>query len=345
MIDSLTKLHTRHSLHLMLPGYIAQATAEHPLALLLLTLRDVELWQDQLTPLAMDKLIAWTAELLREYSPKEAVLARWDYACFAMLLPDHPLWRAGLLADELDEYVCAAALPPGLAIHNISPGLISGAASMPPHDSYSLLSSASHELRNGRGGMFMRLLRQDADAGLRQACVPLLTQFLLHGDPYLRRHAELSSGFCRSVGHKLGMEPAEIDELVIAAAAADATSLQAAGAALYKPGCLTMSEFKRVQNHVMLSAELTARLGLSENICCSVRCHHENLDGSGYPQALSGAQIPLAASVISCCGSYAALLLPRPYRPALTLQQAGAELAAGSGLRWPDRVVRAVLAL
>jgi HD-GYP domain-containing protein (c-di-GMP phosphodiesterase class II) len=74
-----------------------------------------------------------------------------------------------------------------------------------------------------------------------------------------------------------------------------------------------------------------------------VRSTHERFDGTGYPDALAGDAIPLGSRIITACSTLGGLVWGRPYRRAMTLDQALVELAAGSGTRFDPRVLRALL--
>jgi HD-GYP domain-containing protein (c-di-GMP phosphodiesterase class II) len=74
-----------------------------------------------------------------------------------------------------------------------------------------------------------------------------------------------------------------------------------------------------------------------------VRHGHERFDGNGYPDGLRGDEIPLGSRIVLVCDAYDAMTSPRPYRDALTPQEAVAELVAGSGTQFDPRVVDALL--
>lgn len=79
---------------------------------------------------------------------------------------------------------------------------------------------------------------------------------------------------------------------------------------------MTVDEIKYVRMHSMFGSELLRRQGFSKEIQDMVLYHHENYDGSGYPQNLRGEEIPLGARILRVCDVYAALLSDRPYRKA-----------------------------
>lgn len=350
MSDQLTGLPTRHQLHLQLPEYAAQATAAQPLALLLLSLRDFPLWQARLTPLAADALLQLAADSLGRAAPAGCFAARWDHARFGLLLPDCPLWRAEDVGESLRLELRRSSLPTVFQMQNLQPDFCIGAAILPPLDPAGLTLAAERQLRRSEGGDFASLLQRDPTGpplppDQAEAYIRLAETFLIHGDPYLCRQGRLTAGFAAEVGRKLGFSEDVLAELRLAAAFADIAMAEAAGSALNKPGTLTLGEFNRIKRHPAYAAELTRSLGLSQGVSDCVRFHHAYCDGSGYPEEVGGSQIPLAASVLGACSAYAAMLLPRPYRPARRPYQAKAEIARAANTLWPRQVVMEVVAL
>lgn len=82
-----------------------------------------------------------------------------------------------------------------------------------------------------------------------------------------------------------------------------------------RPGSpLVVEEMRYVRMHPVLSSQTLLRFGFDEEVCRMVRYHHENNDGTGYPESLSGCSIPIGARIIRVCDVYAALTSDRPYR-------------------------------
>jgi len=349
MSDLLTGLKSRHQLHIELLSRAGQANAAKPLALLLLSVKDFALWQRQLTPLATDRLVQVAGELLAVEAPEEAFLARWNNACFALLLPNCPVWCAEDIGDQLRETARQTALPSLLSYQGLALDFNCGAATLPPLDANRLPQAAEEQLNRCEGGMFARLLMQSGDGNsdnlAAEAYIQLAELYLTHGDPYLKRHGQMTSGYALEVGRRLSFSPEALRELSIAAAFADIAMAEAAGSALNKPGNLTLGEYKRICRHPRFAAELCRSLSLSQGVIDTVLYHHERGDGSGYPEGLSAIDIPLSASVLGACGAFAAMLLPRPYRPARKLYAAKAELTAAADLYWPGSVIRELLTL
>ena len=92
-----------------------------------------------------------------------------------------------------------------------------------------------------------------------------------------------------------------------------------------------------IGERIVASTEGTAHL------VPAIRAEHERWDGKGYPDGLRGEDIPLGSRIILACDAYSAMISDRPYRPAMSDSQAGAELLAGAGTQFDERVVAALL--
>ena len=108
---------------------------------------------------------------------------------------------------------------------------------------------------------------------------------------------------------------------------------------------LTPDEFLDMQRHPVIGEQETARSGMSRGVQLLVRWHHEWWNGGGYPDALQGEQIPLAARILRVADSYAALTDNRPRRSALQDDEAKQYMAEWAGLEFDPRVVKAFLSI
>jgi putative nucleotidyltransferase with HDIG domain len=112
---------------------------------------------------------------------------------------------------------------------------------------------------------------------------------------------------------------------------------------LSKPGPLSRFEFDQVKRHVTIGADILSALPSSSPLVAIVRHHHENWDGTGYPDSLRGTAIPVGARVLAVIDCYDALTSERPYRRALTRERAIAIIRARSGTIADPFVVAAFL--
>jgi putative two-component system response regulator len=95
---------------------------------------------------------------------------------------------------------------------------------------------------------------------------------------------------------------------------------------LLKRGPLTAAEFELMKKHPDIGDSLCAPLQSLRSVRPIIRCHHERLDGSGYPQGLRGDEVPLLAQIVGICDVFDALTSHRPYRPALSAEEAARHL-------------------
>ncbi len=136
-------------------------------------------------------------------------------------------------------------------------------------------------------------------------------------------HGILVSNLAVLIAKQLNMEEAFINEISIAGMVHDIGKLKLSKY-LYgrRRGALAIEEIKYVRMHSTFSYEVMKKMQFSEFIQSSVYHHHENFDGSGYPDNLVGTAIPFGARVLRCCDVFAALVSKRPYRDAFDIETA-----------------------
>ena len=119
------------------------------------------------------------------------------------------------------------------------------------------------------------------------------------------------------VAHKLGLTAEETKALCIAAKLNDLGNIGIDSGILNKPEKLTPEERKEVEQHPVIGETILSFLKGFESVSRVIRHHHENYDGSGYPDGLKGEDIPVIARIIHLLDVYDALISHRPYRPAM----------------------------
>ena len=113
-----------------------------------------------------------------------------------------------------------------------------------------------------------------------------------------------------------------------------------------KQGPLTDEERAIVNTHTIEGERLLSRVGgLLTEVGQIVRSCHERYDGHGYPDGLAGEAIPIVARIVCCCDAFNAMVTTRPYRAAMSVADARAELSANRGTQFDPEVVDAILAL
>jgi len=109
---------------------------------------------------------------------------------------------------------------------------------------------------------------------------------------------------------------------------------------LCKAGPLSVDEWTVMRNHPIIGAQIVTPIAFLSGAVDLIRHHHERFDGTGYPDGLRGERIPLAARVFSVADSFDAMTSDRPYRGAIGVERALAEIRGGAGTQWDPEIVR-----
>src|SRR4051794_19015438 len=149
-----------------------------------------------------------------------------------------------------------------------------------------------------------------------------------------------------TVGRELGLDAREQRELEFGSLLHDIGKLRTPDEIINKPGKLNDEEWAIIKRHPEDGQAMLDRIGgVLAEVGLVVRHHHERWDGRGYPDGISGEQIPLAARIICACDAYSAMTTNRSYRKAMPVAEAVAELRTCAGSQFDPQVVEALVAV
>jgi HD-GYP domain-containing protein (c-di-GMP phosphodiesterase class II) len=172
----------------------------------------------------------------------------------------------------------------------------------------------------------------------------LLSDVLEFEDEYTAQHSRSVVDLVNAVADELGIPNDERQELEFAAMLHDVGKISIPKEILHKPAALTDGEFEIIKHHTIEGQFMLDRVGgLLGRVGEIVRSCHERWDGRGYPDGLTGEQIPIAARIVFACDAYNAMTTDRPYRGAMPSEDAVAELVANTGTQFDPRVVTALM--
>jgi len=171
----------------------------------------------------------------------------------------------------------------------------------------------------------------------------VLLSVLSERDAELRGHLTGVAQLARAVGARLELPLHELHDLALAAELHDVGKLAIPDAILQKPGALTDEERSFVHRHTLVGERILCAAPSLERIARLVRSTHERLDGLGYPDGLSGDTIPLLSRIIAACDAFFAMTEERPYRRAMTSEDAISELRRCAGTQFDPVVVEALI--
>jgi diguanylate cyclase (GGDEF)-like protein/putative nucleotidyltransferase with HDIG domain len=141
------------------------------------------------------------------------------------------------------------------------------------------------------------------------------------------------------IAKELGLDDAQLNAIRAASMLHDIGKLAVPENILSKPGRLTPEEFEKMKIHPIVGAEILNRVQFPYPVVPIVRSHHEKWDGSGYPDGLKQESIPIGARILSAVDNFDALASERPYRRALTPEEAMSHLSSEKGRSFDPRVV------
>jgi putative nucleotidyltransferase with HDIG domain len=164
-------------------------------------------------------------------------------------------------------------------------------------------------------------------------------------DPYTAGHQRRVAGLARAIAQEMGLSAWQVMGLHIAGLLHDVGKVAVPSEILNKPGKISQYEFSIIKNHSQVGYEILQKIDFPWPVTTSILQHHERLNGSGYPAGLSGEEIILEARILGVADVVEAMSSHRPYRPALGLGSALAEITKNRGVLYDPRVVDACLKL
>jgi putative nucleotidyltransferase with HDIG domain len=190
----------------------------------------------------------------------------------------------------------------------------------------------------------VRVLYQQLQRGIYQSLLGLANA-LEAKDVYTRGHSERVGAASRRLALALGLPPADVEIVARAGLLHDIGKIGVPEAVLRKAGPLSSTEWTVMRGHPVIGAQIVAPFEFFTAGAIVIRHHHERMDGSGYPDGLAGAAIPLGARIVAVADVYDALTSDRPYRPAMSAEDALAHLKAQAGRGLDEEVVSAFVGL
>jgi putative nucleotidyltransferase with HDIG domain len=163
-------------------------------------------------------------------------------------------------------------------------------------------------------------------------------------DPYTSGHSRRVADKARVIARAVGLREKDIERIVAAALLHDVGKIhEVFGPILSKPGRLTPEEQVIMRTHPIKSAELAGKVTELRDVVPLIRHHHENWDGSGYPDGLKADGIPLGSRIIMFADTIDAMTTDRPYRAALDATSVRKELLRFRGTQFDPMICDALL--
>lgn len=162
-------------------------------------------------------------------------------------------------------------------------------------------------------------------------------------DKYTRGHSERVARISVAIGRRLDMESEELETLRMSALLHDVGKIAIDDNILKKPAALTDAEYEIMKTHPQRGYKIMSQIPGMEAYLPGMYMHHEMVNGKGYPQGLTGDQIPLQAKIVSVADTFDAMTIDRPYSKGMDLPTALEKLRSFVGTRYAGDVVEALV--
>jgi HD-GYP domain-containing protein (c-di-GMP phosphodiesterase class II) len=175
--------------------------------------------------------------------------------------------------------------------------------------------------------------------------VSMLADAVEAKDPYTHGHCEAASRYARLVAREMRLSAYDQAVVCYAALLHDVGKIGVSDGVLNKPGPLLPEEVELMRAHVRVGHDLLANVPALRGIADVVLHHHERYDGTGYPDGLRGAEIPVPARIVAVVDAYCAMMERRSYKEPFSGEAARAELSRCAGSQFDPGVVETFLAV
>jgi diguanylate cyclase (GGDEF)-like protein len=323
--DPLTGLYNRRALMIELPRACERASEELPSYLWFFDLNGFKQYNDSFGHVSGDALLARLGARLKE-----------------TVEPFGGAYRLG--GDEFCVLVCAPVDDPHALFVQARAALVergggfsisaaAGAVELPRE-----ADSPTHALRLADQRMYRE--KATSRGGGAEVITAVLQAALAQRDPYVGGHSGDVAGDVRTLARAIGLDEQSTEVIVKAGDLHDIGKLGIPDEILTRPGPLSAQEWEFMKRHTLMGEQIIAAAGPSlEHIAPLVRSSHERWDGGGYPDGLAGEQIPLGARIISICDSFRAMIDERPYKSAMSVEEALDELRRCAGTQFDPELV------
>jgi diguanylate cyclase (GGDEF)-like protein len=323
--DQLTGLRNHRALIERLPRVCQRASEDQPAYVWFFDLNGFKNYNDSFGHIAGDNLLARLGARLREVVEPHGTVYRLGGDEFCALIgaqveDPHALFLQAreALSEQGGAFTVTCA---------------AGAVEIPRET-----ADPTHALRLADQHMYRQ--KATSRGGAAELITSVLHAALAQRHPDLGEHCDDVAGDVELLARAIGLDEEAVGLIIKAGDLHDVGKLGIPDEIITKPGPLSEQEWQFMKQHTVMGEQIIAAAGPSlDRIGPLVRASHERWDGKGYPDGLAGDEIPLGARIITICDSFRAMLDERVYKPAMTLEDALAELRRCAGTQFDPRLV------
>ena len=295
-----------------------------------------------------DQLLSAIGAALAKSLPEPSYAARYGSDEFMLVLPGMKKGELGNVIEEIENSICQEAEQIIPAEHPQPFSITFGVAGYPEDQDagHTLLRVAEDDLyrakySRGTDYLYQSVLSEINALKITDAFPSLQSMISLINlnDRYTFGHSERVMVYSLSLAEELKLPQDDLDLLRYGTSLHDIGKIKIDTNLLNKPGPLNKEEWETMQAHTIMGAQLVETLPAFRDVVPLIRSHHENYDGTGYPDRLKGEETPLLVRILRIADSFDAMTTDRPYRKALSLTEACQELNKNAGTQFDPQLI------
>jgi diguanylate cyclase (GGDEF)-like protein len=351
--DPLTGLYNHRHLHERLEQEMARAKRSRcPVAVLMIDVDNLKLINDTYGHQVGDEALKLLGSVLQSSCRTEDITGRYGGDEFMVILPGADPPEAKRVAERIQANLATRCLEEERKSICVPVRLSVGVACYPSdatamHDLVNVADSGLYrsKQRGGgcissvRGGVEELVPADSTTFGAMQGLVAALIQ----KEPFTREHVGDVAKYGALATAALGLDEKQQQIVRKAGWVHDVGKIAVPDRVVRKPGALNDEEWKLIRRHVEFSETILRGVAHLADVVPAVAAHHEWFDGNGYPRHLRGRRIPITARILSVADAYSAMTNDRPYRQAMSRDEAIEELRRGAGTQFDPEVIEAFI--
>lgn len=273
-----------------------------------------------------DSILQKIAVSIRACLRKDEIVARWGGDEFVIILPETPYEKARKICERINE------LTEGETVGPVGLSVALGCATKDQEN-----QDFAQTIKEAENQMYQNKLLNTKSG--RSETVSSLRKTMYEMNYETEEHEQRMLGIANQIGHKLDLMAQEIEELKLLATLHDLGKLGISKDILTKTSGLSPVEWEEIRRHSEIGYRIAESIPGLAHISKYILSVHERWDGQGYPRGLKGNAIPKLSRIIAIVDAYDAMVSGRPYKEAITSQEAVAELIRCSGTQFDPQLI------